>query len=479
MSTLADLQSEVAALKAEVARLREETSLFFTIHRDDDGQVTDTQLHCWMLHCEMIDLRAREARESAGGIGVDEDGAYISLWGTDRELRASMRVTGDSGEFELVGPDRHPVVRLWEQEGHGHVGVLSRGNVPRAVMKGMANGGTVTAVDADGKPAAVLNSLHGRGAVVVLENQHLRAEMTSNEAGGLISTTSAAAEKSCVIGSSPAGSTLLLSKPDGSDGVSIAATVAGNIVALGSPGDGAGEGPVVSLSDLPGLGGSIVIRDRAGAEAVDLSTDESGGSIRVAGPEKAQVLLQINQEAGRVAVSHRNGTALAALHAQENGGIVGAHGANKSATLLSASPEGGSFSVVHGDHIQLVAGTAEDGSALVALNAPDNTTVARLACGPQGGGVVLSGKDGTVQAGLAAGEAGGSATVFSELGVERATLRSADDGGGLHLKWGGTTGLVAAATERGGIVTAHGPDGQVVETLPELEKFGEEDEPLE
>jgi hypothetical protein len=44
------------------------------------------------------------------------------------------------------------------------------------------------------------------------------------------------------------------------------------------------------------------------------------------------------------------------------------------------------------------------------------------------------------------------------------------------LKWGSTTGLVAAATVHGGLITAHGPDGKVVETLPHPENFDQAEE---
>ncbi|HMJ05219.1 MAG TPA: hypothetical protein VK474_03090, partial [Chthoniobacterales bacterium] len=171
MSTLADLQAEVATLRDEVARLREEAALFFTVHRDDDGTVLDTQLRCWMLHCEVVNLRRRDSDQSYGMIGIEEDGPCVALWGEDQRAHALLRVTGNRGELELLGADHHPVVHLLEHEGHGHAVVLSPGGIPRVVMKGAENGGNVTAVDPAGKACAVLYSSDRHGGLAVLDQE--------------------------------------------------------------------------------------------------------------------------------------------------------------------------------------------------------------------------------------------------------------------------------------------------------------------
>jgi hypothetical protein len=44
---------------------------------------------------------------------------------------------------------------------------------------------------------------------------------------------------------------------------------------------------------------------------------------------------------------------------------------------------------------------------------------------------------------------GSQLTLFNELGIERATLMAKEDSGGLHLRHGGHSGIVAAASERG------------------------------
>jgi hypothetical protein len=477
MSTLADLETELSALKTEVARLREEAALFFIVNRDAAGSVVDTQLRCWRVECEIVDLRERDATESSGMVGADKEGAYLSFWGEDKRVRAMLRVTGNSGELDFYGEDHNAVVQIFEADGHGHVAVFSPGGVPRAVMKGMETGGAVSLVGEEGQPLAILHSTNGKGSVVVLDGKHVQAEMIGGEHGGLVATRGSDHKRGCLLASMPMGNSLLLNDAQGNAGVTIASSPAGNAVSIGGIGSDSDK-PTIVIAELPALGGSIIVRNAEAQDAVDISADAGGGSIRVNGPDPAgHVLMETRDGGGRIAVSHANGQSSALVTAPESGGFISAIGADDAAAVLNVGPTGASISVNRRSHIQFFAGSGDENhSAAVVLNNPENTPVVQLLAGREGGTLLAAGSDGTTQAGFAGTDAGGRLTVFSELGVERASLRSAEDGGGLHLKWGGTTGLVAAATESGGLVTAHGPDGHVVQTLPDPENFHAEDE---
>ncbi len=460
-----------AALRNEVARLREEAALFFTVQRDDAGTVVETQLHCWMLDCELVNLRRRDSEQPSGIIGIQEDGPYVALWGEDQRAHVMLRVTGNCGELQLLGADHEPVVHLLEHDGHGHAVVLSPGGIPRAVMKGAANGGNVTALDPAGNACAVLYSSDQHGAVAVLHQQELSAEMTATPHGGNVITHNAQGEKGAIMGSNPAGNSFLLADANGEIALSLASTPAGNVISVGriSPADAKGA---IIISDLPEVGGSITLHDKEGRAAIDLTIDEEGGSFRVLGPDPASHLhLHIKDGGGILGAAHVNGDSLATLSAPPSGGFITARSTNDRVAILNAIPDGASFSIRHGDRAAFFVGADDTPNATLILGNEEDAHVVQLLARPEGGAIIVTGGDGLAQAGIAGGSEGGQLSLFNELGVERIALRSVHDGGGLHLKWGGTTGLVACATARGGLLTTHGPDGQIVESIPDEETF--------
>ncbi len=473
MSTLADLQAEVAALRTEVARLREDAALFFTVHRDDDGAVLDTQLHCWMLHCEAVNLRARASQQSRGMIGIEDDGPYLALWGEDQRAHAILRVTGNQGELQLLGADHEPVVHLLEREGHGHAVVLSPGGIPRAVMKGAATGGHLSALDPDGKVCAVVCSTDQHGSIAVLDQEEVRAEMTAASSSGTLLTYDAQGEQGAIMSSNSAGNSFLLADPKGEIAISIASTPSGNALSVGRLSSETAKGTIL-ISDLPELGGSIILHDQDGRPLLDLTTDPEGGVLRVLSPDPAAHLhLHIQGGGGALSAAHSSGDSLASLAAPESGGFVTARATNDRAAILNAMPDGASFSIRHGDRTPFFVGADESPNSILVLGNDQNEHVVQLLSRPEGGAIVVSGGDGVGQASMVASSDGGQMNLLNEVGIERVALRSVNDGGGLHLKWGGTTGLLACATARGGLLTTHGPDGRIVESLPNEETFGE------
>ena len=71
-----------------------------------------------------------------------------------------------------------------------------------------------------------------------------------------------------------------------------------------------------------------------------------------------------------------------------------------------------------------------------------------------------------VLTGLAATETGAEFAIHNDLGIPRVRLAVAGDGGVFGLNWGGHAGVVAAATEKGGMVAVHDSDGRRIDHLP-------------
>lgn len=480
MSTLGELQSQIDALKAEVARLREETELFFIIHRDDDGSVIDTQIKCWLVNCEIVNVRARGGNKMGAWISADEEGAYIALNDKEEKQRVRINAMEGRGALEIVGADGKPVVSAFERDGHGYVVVFSPGHVPRALMKAMDTGGALTVTAEDGNPRAVVLSIDGKGKMALLGEEGAQIELNTGEQGGVLMVRNGEGKNGIGMTAAAAGSSVFLINPEGEKGVSLATTAAGSIVSVGgNPGTDKQRSPI-ELSDLPGVGAYIAMRARDGTESIgiDAGQEAGGASVKVSAPG-TEVKLDIRDGGGRV-VANRTGDTIstALLTAGEHGGMIEAGGPDQKLIAIAVGPNGGNLTVADAGQPVLVAGAGVDekNRSFLQLVGKENAAVVQLFAGEHGGTALVTGNDGTTQAGFTATESGGDLSVFNELGVERAALRSAADGGGLHLKWGGTTGVVAAATESGGLITAHGPDGQVVQTFPDPERFALGDE---
>jgi hypothetical protein len=477
MSTLAEVQSELTALKAEVARLKEDAALFFIIHRDEHGVVQDdTQLRCWMLHTEHVELAKRGTFESRGGMGLDNEGPYVSLWGDDNKARLIMRVRDNAGQLDIFDDALHPVAQMYAGEGgHGHVAVYSPGGIPRAVMKGMETGGAVTVVNEEGRPRAIMLSSKDKegkdkGELVVMNADKPQARIFTGEAGGGVVTFDNKGDKACIMVTSPAGNSVSAFTPHKTVAATLAATAAGNALTLGTD----DSNPGIQLLDLPGFGGSIYLRDKDGNKVVALTTEEAGGDISVCAPgaEGTTARLHIHNGGGIVTARRADSPSVAVITAADGGGLLAARGPDDTAATVAVVKHGGVLNIMKGTQVQGLVGVAEDGaSGTIMLTNPDNSSAVNLIASKNGGTILLGGADGTTQVGIAATEEGGQLTLFNEVAVERATIRSKADGGGIHLKWGGTTGFIAAATERGGLVLTHNAEGEIIDSLPSKENL--------
>jgi hypothetical protein len=222
-------------------------------------------------------------------------------------------------------------------------------------------------------------------------------------------------------------------------------------------------------------------RDATGESSVDLDATSEGGTISITnGAQGGRVNIHTADGGGVVEASRTDSTNRVLITAARTGALATVIGPDDTAAYMQITAQGnGSIGLKKKERLQGFLGVSDDGeNGLIMLTNPDNSNAVNLSAGKEGGRVFLGSNDGTTQAILFSSGEGSQLTLFNELGIERATLMSRQDSGGLHLRYGGHTGIVAAASERGGIMTLHDKEGEIAETLPAHGWEDDGDDPL-
>ena len=467
MSTLAELENEIAQLRKEVATLREEFNYVITVDREDDGTMSTSRVNSDLSVARVLVIKDPKVQGCMGMFSTGETGPSISLMGQDDRSHMILSVEENTGLIRILGDKGQTAAQMTEYEHHGQVVVFSPGEVPRAVMKGMEKGGSIAALSPDGKTRALLHSLNDVGEILVAKD-HVHAKLTSTDGGGMLNIHNGTGERATAIFSAPMANGISIYKPGAEVAINLAATPLGSSVRVGVVGDEEKKHAAIDLHDLPGIGGNIVCRDATGATAVDLGSEGKGGSITVTNAgEGGVVSLRTNDGGGIVEASRTDSKQTVLLTAARTGALATVAGAEDTAAYMQITPKGtGSVGVKKQDQLQGFFGVSDEGDGIIMLTNPDNSNAVHLAAGKEGGRVLLGSNDGTTQASFFSSAEGSQLTLFNELGIERATLIAKEDTGGLHLRHGGVTGIVAAASERGGIITLHDKEGELRETLP-------------
>jgi hypothetical protein len=291
--------------------------------------------------------------------------------------------------------------------------------------------------------------------------------MSAKAAGGTFDVRTADGKRGALLASAPTGNSLILYKSDGNEAVSVVGGDVVSAITLGKLSEATAERPAAQLTNLPGFGGNLILRNDAGQDAVELSGGPESGEIAVWGADpESRVKINTAGGGGTVIASRAGAPSAVHLTAAEHGGLVIVKAEDDSAAL-GATSKGGSLTIVKEGHPRAFMGVGDEPRVgTILLTNADDTPAVNLVVTEHGGRMLLSGADGTTQIGCGASDEGGQISLFNELAVERATIRSKADGGGIHLKWGGTTGLIAAATERGGVVLTHNAEGDITDSLP-------------
>ncbi|GEM_PF-5063653 len=404
--------------------------------------------------------------------------------GSDEDNEIRLGFDHNRGIVQIIGADQHPRVQLGvDEQDNGHAVVFSPGKIPRAVMKAMDNGGSVSTLNPEGKPRAGMVTTENGGQVHIINDEmKVIARMTSDPLGGLVSVHEPAGDARVALTPNPMGGGTIFVYEQANQIGAMLSTGIMNLLQLRG-----GQQPDITEKNCGGVtlygteaGGSIAMRDVKGAEVIRLNTLATGGAVEVFSASlESRIGLHGGDNQSLISVHHPDTEGGVTITTDENGGSIQVAAADGiGAALLHCNEISPAFVLLDKASGRVpfqVSYDSEQRAALQMQNA-DNSHAVTIFAHEHGGNLQLNGADGLIQLGMAAGEEGGRLTAFSELGIERATLTSKLDGGVLKLKWGGVDGACAMATELGGIVLVKDPDGNTVASMPKREWDGQDEQ---
>lgn len=462
---ISQLRQELAALRKEFQELRR----FLRVDPpDEEGGPATLNIMCTTLSL------CNPQGQMRGRLSASEDAAFLAFDGGDLQQRIFFGVENDEPrlEFKTGAQETTLLAHALPETGRGEIAVFEKGK-PRAVMKAFADDcGSVAVTQDDGTPCAGMISQKTGGQIMLLTPDHKVAVKLASDTevapeGGLIIVSHKDGRPAVSMSATTAGGAVMILDEDdysaammnGQEGGAIMVKAADkkSSIWLQSAADGKSG---VSISDAENLclaqltgedqGGALIIHDRENRERAVIRMAKDGPFLQFqAGDKKIHpVLLTGFQDRGALFLENPRGD-IGGLNMAEHGGSL---------TFLNEQKV-----------IQLFLGFDEKSCGLHLKPQGNLNSAAALVTQEQGGMLMVSAPDGYRRGVLSASNDGGQLGLFSDLGIERVLLGSVKDGGALTLKWGGTPGVLALATDKGGCVIANDENGQAAATLPPRE----------
>jgi hypothetical protein len=465
-----DPATEIAQLKAQVAALTQAVeALKFFLHLEPPGtkEGIGAGLH---LRCTSLTLcdpaEPFNPQKAQALLAGGKKGPLLTLNGSDAKPRLTLSVTKEDARCELFGKDLKQSVLIHSEEAsaRGLVEVLDASQ-PRALIRAVEKAGVVSVLHGEQQVRALMRGdAKGADLQVLNTRQQVVVQITSDQPhGGTVLVKNAAGKPAAAMDSINGEGAFIAFNQKEEISATLRATDKGGGLVLNGP----GEKSTVSAFGTE-LGGFVRVSGPAGQTAAELTAEPHGGAVLVCdkqGRERGAMRLL---NADPQVLLRREDTKVGGAFAMAGGeALVQLHSAAGPLTALEARPDGGRLSILDaGKKLQFVAGAGE-GKAWMHLKPEEGgRCAASVGTTETGGFVLVSGLDGVRRAGMGATAEGGQMGVFNDLGIERALIGTMGDGGLVKLNWGGTPGVIAAVTEKGGLVVVNDADGNKNVTLP-------------
>lgn len=496
MSTqIETLAAVVSAMQAEMETLRGELRAIQRVVQISDQPDGTRSVK---IECQHLNIRpAENPGFMAVSIGYDERGGDLRIFGLAEpdSMHTAMRLQVQSGNvahMELKGPKNGMKVVLQVNEDASMVAALGNPKGGVAYLKGHATGAAVALSDG--------NLVTQAGLIYFApepEGDGMReagSEMLLNDGSGQPMLHMHGSEKETWLKMGPPGES--------------------NIVLLGSK-----EATGLNL-ESPDHEHHVIVAASKEAAEVQLyrQPPETNGEPGTAGMRLAVHSLGTSMSHTRpdgepsIVLAHQNEAGLSSLDFVEKNGETGlglrqtdaglkrlflGSQEKKPAFGVGVTPEATVFEVcspsVPGTHFGTYLGKATPMVALykndqiaIALTAAEGagsvsaygtlegqTGYATLSGGSLSGAVSLSTSDGTPLMTLSNNQHGGNITINNDLGFHRIAMGVYQESAAIFLNHTGTKGVDIVAGEKGGVVAAFDPEGELAATLPET--WDEED----
>lgn len=476
--------ADFAALQEQVATLRQQVGhllrfIHFETAEDDETKVTSLSVEAGLVTSKAFILRDEQSRHRGRLVAWDDE-ASLALFDEDEKPRVVLKASRADTSIEMRDPQGDANAQLFtDQGGQGNIAVFSPGGIPRVLMKGLPEGGSVATLYPDGKPRGILLATDEKNELVFVDaKQRTLARVGAFAAGGLVRLEGAAGDAFASLGVTPHGGSMLLQTAAGHLGVSALAAETGNLVKV--EGLGAGQGgedkTSVTLLGLKDIS-SISLRNGAGVDLVDLIASATGGniSVKAAAAPASEIVLNVGEESPFIKVNHAEGGSAVLLTSERSSQLSLSDQEDSNNLILSVAEKGGYLAIGEAEQLRLSLGCSDEGQPAITLHNADGSPALQLLRHGNGGGASVYSSDGTRQVAMTGSPEGGQLGLFGDLGIERAILRTIGDGAALSLRWGGTDALQAVASEAGGALIVFDHDGHPTGTLPASDDDSEAD----
>ncbi|HEY5043885.1 MAG TPA: hypothetical protein VIK53_18080 [Verrucomicrobiae bacterium] len=472
MTTTQTDPNEITQLRQELDALRKEFQELRRFLRvdppEEEGKPATLNITCTTL--SLCDPQG----QLRGRLIAAKDAAFLSFDGGDAQQRIFFGVENDEPllEFQTAAHETTLHAYAGAQSGRGEIVVFEKGR-PRAVMKAFdGERGSVAVTHDDGTPCAGMISQKTGGQIMLLTPEHKVAIKLVSD-----------------IEIAPEGGMILVSRKDGQPVVSMNAAASGGAVMILDEGDfsaammnGEQGGGIflnatdkkssINLQSAANGHSGVSILDSENRSVAQLCGEDHGGALTIHDKQsRERAVIRMAAEGPflqfQAADEKIHPVLLTGFHDR---GALYLENARGDIGGLNMGEFGGSLTFLNEQKtIQLSLGFDEKGCGLHLKPQGNLNSAAALVTQEQGGLLMVSAPDGYRRGVLSASNDGGQLGLFSDLGIERVLLGSVKDGGALTLKWGGTPGIVAVATDKGGCVIANNADGETAATLPPRE----------
>lgn len=238
-------ETEINALKQEVARLRKEMDEYrqFIHYHPPDKDDDDLDCPAYLtIRCSILTVvNPSPPSHSQINIIASRFGPYIALAGKDEKTRMLLQLEKDQPEFSLMGDDHQyksclrldngePSFELYAKEGklgvqlkvleeggRGQVGVCEAGK-SRAVMKATELGAAISVVHDDGHArVTMVSELDNGHLMAVTPDMKIGVKIAANGLdGGLITVNRANGHAGVILSNTPIGGSVVVQDKHGS-----------------------------------------------------------------------------------------------------------------------------------------------------------------------------------------------------------------------------------------------------------------------
>ncbi len=490
MSTeLETLAAVVSAMQTEMETLRGELRAIQRVVQISDHPHGTRSVK---IECQHLNIRPAETPgQMAVSIGYDEHGGDLRIFGlaAPDSMHTAMRLQvqrGNVPQLELKGPKKGMRVVLQVNEDASMVAALGNPKGGVAYLKGHATGAAVAL--SDGKLVTQAGLIYYAPQPQGDGMREAGSEMLLNDGSGQSVLSMHGSEKEAWLKMGPPGeSNVFLFGNKEATGLNLESPNHEHHVIVAASKEAA---ELQLYRQLPET------NDEPGTAGMRLAVHSLGTSISHTRPDgEPSIVLAHQNETGLSSLDflEKNGEAGLGLRQRDDGLkrlFVGSQ-EKKPAFGVGVTPEVTVFEVCSptdpGTHFGTYLGTAAPMVALykndqiaIALTANDGvgsvnaygtlegqTGYATLSGGSLSGTVSLSTPDGTALMTLSNNQHGGHISINNDLGFSRIAMGVYQESAAIFLNHTGTKGVDIVAGEKGGVVAAFDPEGELAATLPE------------